>query len=176
MRSYLSSLLVFSVFTIFAGCSSSIKTVVDRNELKQPFKKPIFVILYSPDVARKFCDGLKGRFESFLQQDAKKADFIIVRIQKKELSLNEKDSANFKVNQAIQNNDNDVAIIFRPTHYTYENGALGEISFTITAINVNTKKEVWKATLTSSSSFGMGGVTDKTASLVYGRLVGEGVI
>ncbi len=176
MRTHLPLLLTLSVFALFASCSSSINTVVDRNELKQPYKTPLMVILYNPSISKSFCEKLKEKFELYLQQDAKKANFILVRIQKKELALNEEDSTGIKVDQSIQNNDNDVVIIFKPTHYTFENGGLGEISYLITAIDVKTKKEVWKATLTSKSSFGMNGVTDKTATLVYGRLVGEGVI
>jgi hypothetical protein len=176
MKTYLSSLLVFLVFTLFTNCSNSIKTIVDRNELKQPFKNPLMVILYNPEITKNFCVKLKERFEVYLQQDSKKADFILVKIHKKELALNETDSTNIKIDQSIQNNNTDVVIIFKPTHYTFDNGGLGEISYLITAIDVKSKKEVWKATLTSTSSFGMNGVTEKTATLVYGRLVGEAVI
>jgi hypothetical protein len=176
MKTHLSSLMVFLIFALFTNCSSTINTVVDRNELKQPFKNALMVILYNPEITKNFCEKLKERFEVFLQQDSKKADFILVKIHKKELALNETDSTGIKVDQSIQNNNNDVVIIFKPTHYTFGNNGLGEISYLITAIDVKTKKEVWKATLTSTSSFGMNGVTDKTATLVYGRLVGEGVI
>ena len=176
MKTHISSLLVMLAFTLFTSCSSTINTVIDRNELKQPFKNPLMVILYNPEITKSFCEKLKEKFETYLQQDSKKADFILVKIHKKELALNDTDSTAFKVEQSIQNNNSDVVIIFKPTHYTFENGGLGEISYLITAIDVATKKEVWKATLTSKSSFGMNGVTDKTATLVYGRLVGEGVI
>lgn len=176
MKAHFSSLLVFLVFALFTNCSSSINTVVDRNELKHPFKKPLVVILYNPEITKNFCEKLKEKFETYLQQDSKKAEFILVKIHKKDLALNETDSTSIKINQSIQNNNNDVVIIFKPTHYTFSNGSLGEISYLITAVDVNTQKEVWKATLSSTSSFGMNGVTEKTATLVYGRLVGEGVI
>ena len=174
MKNLLFSTAFLCLAGLLTGCSSSIKTVVDRNTLKQPYKSSLMVILYDPGVTRHFCEKVKDRMELNMQQDAKKTEFIMVKkTEQKELSLNDKESANEMIDTAIQNNDFGVVIIFKPTHYTFSNGSISQVTYQITALDVTTKKEVWKAETVSGGAFGLNGIADKTADLIYGRLVGR---
>src|SRR5450631_1208477 len=171
MKNILYSVAFLCLVGFFTGCSSSIKTVVDRNTLKQPYKSSLIVILYDPGVTKHFCEKVKDRLELNMQQDAKKTEFIMVRkTEQKELTLNDKESAGEMIDTALQNNDIGVVVIFKPTHYTFSNGSIAEVTYQITALDVTTKKEVWKAETVSRGSFGLGGIADKTADLIYGRL------
>ena len=153
------------------------KSVVDHNELKQPYKSSLMVILYDPGVTKHFSEKVKERLEVNIQQDGKKAEFIMVKKNEpKELALNHRDSVSEMIETSVRKNDVGVVVIFRPIHYTFQNGSIAEVIYLVTALDVSTKKEVWKAEVKSAGYFGLSGSAGKTADLIYGRLCGEGVI
>jgi hypothetical protein len=177
MKNILFSLLFLSILRLFTNCGSTINTVVDHNILKQPYKSSLIVILYDPGVTKHFSEKVQERLEVNIQEDGKKSEFIMVKKnERKELSLNDRDTVAEKIETSVRKNDVGVVVIFKPTHYTFQNGSIAEVTYEITALDVSTKKEVWKAEVKSAGYFGVNGSAGKTADLIYGRLCGDGVI
>jgi hypothetical protein len=177
MKNILFSLLFLCILGLFTNCGSTIKTVVDHNQLKQPYKSSLIVILYDPGVTKHFSEKMKERLEVNIQEDGKKSQFIMVKKnEQKELSLNDRDTVAERIGTAVQKNDIGVVVIFKPIHYTFQNGNIEEVTYQVTAVDVSTKKEVWKAEVKSAGYFGVSGSAGKAADLIYGTLCGDGVI
>ena len=101
---------------------------------------------------------------------------MVKKNEQKELSLNEHDSVSERIETSVKGNDVGVVVIFRPIHYTFQNGNIEEVTYQVTALDVSTKKEVWKAEVKSAGYFGVNGCAGKAADLIYGTLCGDGVI
>lgn len=161
---------------LFISCTTTIKSVVDKDAIKHPYKNPLMVIPFEKGITLKFCDKLKERLEFYIKTDSTKVEIFLSEQKKKELALNNKSEIDEKINNAIQADNKDLIVIFKPTHYVFSNGSITSVTYEIAAIDVTTKKEVWKSELTSGGSFGIATLADKSAKLIYERLSGEGVL
>ena len=120
MKNILFSLAILCIPGLLTSCGSTMKSVVDHNELKQPYKSSLIVILYDPGVTKHFSEKVKERLEVNIQQDGKKAEFIMVKKNEpKELALNHRDSVSEMIETSVRKNDVGVVVIFRPIHYTF---------------------------------------------------------
>lgn len=161
------ALILLSI--ILTSCGVSIDSVVDKN-LNRVYYKPLIVIPYEPGATRNFSNKLKEKLEIILQEEGKKADFIIFPKENNTLELNQGDAINERIGRAIVNGDKDILLIFKPTHLQFMDGGLQSATYELVGIDVNTKKEIWKAKFNSSSSWGPALFAEKSAQVIFDKL------
>jgi hypothetical protein len=166
---------LFLSVILLPSCSSSIKSIVDSNAIKVPYQRALIVIPYEQGQVQNFCEDLQEALQFDFETDAKKADILLVESKSKELSLNDPSYGDIEINGSIQHNKNDLVIIFKPTEYGYS-GSLQSVEYRVVAIDVATKKEVWKAILSSTYGLSVSGLAKRCASQAYSKLISDKVL
>jgi hypothetical protein len=161
---------------LLTSCGVSIKSVVDSSAIKEPYKNPLIVIPFEKYSTRNFSEKLKEKLEEEFNNENKKVEFLLVEQKSEKLALNENDDVNSKIDNAIRVDQKDIILIFKPTNLSYYNGGLQSATYKLTGIDVNTKKEVWKATFNSSSSFGPALFAEKSAQKIFEKLKTDKVL
>ncbi len=169
--------LAFFCVLIF-GCSSSIKSVVDHSNIAHPYHAPLAVLPCKSGPLLRLSEKIGNALTKLLTTDSNKMDLLILERREQELTLNSKDDVNQKITDAVKSNQNDVVLVFKPTHLDMYNGAFVGVKYLVTAIDVSTDKEVWKAEINWSggSLAGVGAIAESVSKTLYGRLVGDGVL
>jgi|LSQX01.1.fsa_nt_gb hypothetical protein len=168
-------LFVTISFTLMTSCIS-IKTVVDESAIKEPYKNPLIVILYDKYNTKKFSEKLKTNMELQFRNANIKVEFIFSDLKSSdELTLNQNDDLNTKINNAINNDQKDIVFILKPASISYQNNAKF-VNYSLTGIDVVTQKEVWKARFNTSSSFETNGLAKKAAQKILERLKTDKVL
>ena len=168
--------LLLLCIVLLASCGPTINSIVDHKAIKEPYKNSLIIIPFETGINRTYCQKLKEKMERDFQTDSKKVEVFAFEIQKKELSLNSSGGLDEKINNAVQNDSKDLVIYLHATHIVYSNGTPQSATYEITAMDAITKKEVWKAELKASIAYGNSSSAKKAADIIYGRLLGEGVI
>jgi hypothetical protein len=171
-RFLLNTLIVVAV----SSCGVEIKSVVDRSATRNSYSNPLIVIPYENGVTRNFTDLMKQRIEEKFRADNRKVEILLVEQSRGELKLNSTADIDAKINAAISSDNKDLIVIFKPTQMQFYNGGLQSATYMITATDLNSRKEVWKAQFTSSSSVGPSLFAKKAATTIYEKLKLDKVI
>jgi hypothetical protein len=167
--------LVLALFLV-SSCGVQLKSVVDQS-LDTPYMNTLVVIPYENGITRNFSNVLKEKIAEKFAAANKKVEIILIeQARKNELKLNNSADVNAKINSAIARDNKDLILIFRPTRMQFYNGGLQSATYLITGTDIKSKKEVWKAEFTSSSSFGPAMFAEKAATTIYDKLKMDGVI
>lgn len=170
-------LITFSlIIFLITSCGVSIKSVVDSSAINEPYKNPLIVIPYEKYSTRNFSDKLKEKLEIEFTNANKKVEFLLVEQGREKLALNQNDDVNSKINNAVLTDQKDIVLIFKPTNLSYYNGGLQSATYELTGIDAITKKEVWKATFNSNSSFGPALFAEKSAKTIFEKLKTDKVL
>jgi hypothetical protein len=161
---------------LLTSCGVSIKSLVDSSAIKEPYKNPLIVIPYEKYSKENFSEKLMEKLEIEFYNENKKVEFLLVEQGSEELALNQNDDINSKIDNAIRNDPKDIVLIFKPTNLAYYNGALQSATYQLNGIEVFTKKEVWKATFNSNSSFGPALFAEKSAQKILEKLKSDKVL
>lgn len=158
------------------SCGVSIKSVVDHNLIKEPYKNTLIVIPFEKSVTKNFVDNIKEEIEILFKQNNKKVEIILFDKTKKELQLNDNKEIEQQINASINTDNKDLLIIFKPSNLSFYNGALQSLTYEIVAIETISKKEVWKAEFNSNSSFGPALFSKKSAKTIYNKLLTDKIL
>ena len=168
--------VIFLLCLILSNCGAKIESVVDRSVTDKTYENPLIVIFYKAYSTKNFTKKLKDKLEIEFTNDNQKVAFLLFEQKKDKLELNKSDDINADITQAVQRNQNDIVMIFRPIKLSYYNGGLNSATYELTGIDVLTKKEVWKAKLNSNSSFGPALFAEKSAQLIYEKLKSDKIL
>lgn len=167
--------LVLFTTLLVSGCGVEIKSVVDNSSGNAPYKNPLIVIAYNDDT-KNFTNLLKQKIEDKFKVDKNRVEIITFARSKKELELNSSDDINDKINTAMMNDSKDLILFFNPTKLEFYNSGLQSATYVITGKDTKTRREVWKAEFTSSSSFGPSLFAEKAATKIYEKLKMDHII
>ncbi|WJJ97869.1 hypothetical protein [Algibacter luteus] len=167
---------LFLTSIILISCGVSIKSVVDSSAIKEPYSNPLIVIPFEKNSTRNFSEKLEEKLEIEFNNDNKKVEFLLVEQGSQKLALNQNDDVNSKIDNAVRTDQKDIVLIFKPTNLSYYNGGLQSATYQLTGIDVTTKKEVWKATFNSNSSFGPALFAEKSAKTIFEKLKTDKVL
>lgn len=161
----------------FSSCGVSIQSVVDKSAMEEPYTNPYIVIPYEKFATRNFSKQLKKKIEGEFALEQKKVEvYIFENKANDKLSLNHTDEAEEHIGNTIASDKKDLLLIFTPTNLQYHNGGLQSATYELTGIDTRTKKEVWKAKMVSSSSFGPAMFAEKSAKKIYLKLKTDKVL
>lgn len=167
---------IFLIAVLLTSCGVSIKSVVDSSAINEPYKNPLIVIPYEKYSTSNFSEKLKEKLEIEFNNENKKFEFLLVEQKSKKLALNQNDNVNSEIDNAIRTDQKDIVLIFKPTNLSYYNGGLQSATYELTGIDVLTKKEVWKATFNSNSSFGPALFAEKSAKIIFEKLKADKIL
>jgi len=173
MNKYLLTTLVLVTLT---SCGVQIKSVVDKSTTTNPYANTLIVIPFEDGVTRNFASILKQKIEEKFRADNRKVEILLVEQSRSELKLNSTADIDAKINAAILRDNKDLILIFRPTKMQFYNGGLQSATYLITGMDLKSKREIWKAEFSSSSSFGPSLFADKAATSIYEKLKLDQVI
>ena len=159
-----------------SSCGVQIKSVVDKSVTTNSYLNPLIVIPYEDGVTRNFTDLVKRKIEEKFRADNRKVEILLVEQSRSELKLNSTADIEAKINAAISSDNKDLILIFKPTKMQFYNGGLQSATYLITGTDLKSRKEVWKAEFTSSSSLGPSLFADKAATSIYEKLKLDRVI
>jgi hypothetical protein len=174
MKRYLLTTLVIVV--ALSSCGVQIKSVVDKSVTANSYSNPLIVIPYESGVTGNFTDLMKRKIEEKFRADNRKVEVLLVEQNRNEIKLNATAEIDAKINAAISSDNKDLILIFKPTKMQFYNGGLQSATYLITGTDLKSRKEVWKAEFTSSSSVGPSLFADKAATTIYERLKQDRVI
>ncbi len=160
----------FSILLLVYGCVPPIKSVVDNDALATPFINPLIVIPFENNVTKNFTDILAKRLQEVFLEDQRRVEVITFETSSNKLALNSTTDIKTKINERIAEDQKDVVFVFQPTKLTYQNGMLQTATYIITGTDLRTKKEVWKAEFTSSSSYGPSLFAQKVARTIFEKM------
>ncbi|MGE0588170.1 MAG: hypothetical protein AB7O48_06315 [Cyclobacteriaceae bacterium] len=164
------------VVMLLASCGVQINSVVDKTAVATPYLNPLIVIPYENGITANFTSLMKQKIEEKFKADSRKVEVLLVQQSRSELKLNSSTDIDAKINATIASDNKDLIIIFRPTKMQFYNGGLQSATYLITGTDLKSRKEVWKAEFTSSSSFGPSLFADKAATSIYEKLKVDRVI
>lgn len=167
--------LILLVTMLASACGVQIKSVVDHS-ITDSYKNPLIVIPFENGVTRNFTSTLKQKIEEKFKAENRKIEILLVEQNRNELKLNSSTDINAKINSAISADSKDLILIFRPTKLQFYNGGLQSATYLITGTDVKTRKEIWKAEFTSSSSFGPSLFAEEASRTIYEKLKSDKVI
>lgn len=173
MKKYLLTTLIIATLS---SCGVQIKSVVDKSSFTNPYSNPLIVIPYENGVTRNFTDLMKQKIEEKFRADNRKVEILLVEQSRSDLKLNSSADIDAKINAAISSDNKDLILIFKPTKMQFYNGGLQSATYLITGTDLKSRREVWKAEFTSSSSFGPSLFADKAATSIYEKLKLDNVI
>jgi hypothetical protein len=159
-----------------SSCGVKIKSVVDKSVSTNPYSNLLIVIPYENGVTKNFTNLMKEKIEEKFRADNRKVEILLVEQSRSELKLNSTADIDAKINAAISRDNKDLIVIFRPTKMQFYNGGLQSATYLLTGMDLKSRKEVWKAEFTSSSSFGPSLFADKAATSIYEKLKLDRVI
>ena len=169
-------LLTTLILVFLSSCGVQIKSVVDNSVTTNTYSNPLIVIPYENGVTKNFTNLLKQKIEEKFRNDNRKVEILLVEQSRNELKLNSTADIDAKINAAISSDNKDLILIFRPTKMQFYNGGLQSATYLITGTDLKSRKEVWKAEFSSSSSFGPSLFADKAATSIYDKLKLDRVI
>lgn len=171
MRKYLIAVFACSVM----GCGVKIQSVVDRS-LTAPYSNPLVLILYDVEEARNFSSLLKDKIGEVFKANNQIVQVSLVEQNSSQLKLNSVDEVDRKVSAAVALDNKDLVLILRPTRISM--GDFGPVSSTyvISGTDLKSKREVWKAEFTTTSSFGPSLFAEKTALSIYKKLKSDRIL
>lgn len=161
---------LFLLTIVLTSCGVTINSVVDSYAIKEPYKNPLIVIPYEKYSTRNFSKKLKEKLEVEFSNANRDVEFLLIEQKSEELTLNQNDDVNTRIDNAIRADQKDIVFIFKPTNLSYYNGGLQSATYKLTGIDVMTKKEVWKAEFNSTSSFGPALFAEKSAQKIFEKL------
>lgn len=169
-------LLTTLILVALSSCGVQIKSVVDKSVTTTPYSNPLIVIPYESGITKNFTSLLKQKIEEKFRTDNRKVEILLVEQSRSELKLNSTADINAKIDSAISSDNKDLILIFRPTKMQFYNGGLQSATYLITGTDLKSRREVWKAEFSSSSSFGPSLFADKVATSIYDKLKLDSVI
>jgi hypothetical protein len=167
---------LFLITILLTSCGVSIKSVVDNSLIDKPYNNPLIVIPYEKGSTRNFSNKLKENIEIEFQSEQKPVEIFIFEKTSTGLTLNANSGIDQKINNVIINDKKDLLLIFNPTNLQYYNGGLQSATYELVGIDTQTKKEVWKATFNSNSSFGPAMFAEKSAKIIFEKLKADKVL
>lgn len=170
-------LAILLIAVSFSSCGVSIQSVVDNSATKEPYSNPYIVIPYEKFATHNFSKQLKKKIEGEFALEQKKIEvYIFENTSNDQLTLNHTDGAEEHIGKTIASDQKDLLLIFTPTNLQYHNGGLQSATYELTGIDTKTKKEVWKARMVSSSSFGPAMFAEKSARKIYEKLKADKIL
>ena len=161
---------LFLITILLTSCGVSIKSVVDSSAIEKPYENTLIVIPYEKGSTRNFSNKLKEKIELEFKAEQKRVEVFIFEKESNGLTLNANSGIDRKINDAILNDQKDLLLVFKPTNLQYHNGGLQSATYELVGIDTKSKKEVWKATFNSSSSFGPAMFAEKSAKTIFEKL------
>ena len=169
------SLLFSTIFslTLLTSCFS-VKSNGSQN-VGAVYKKPLFVITDIKDNTKGFSKKLKRELDEELANLYTPSQIILVERNeigrtKDTIKLDSKENINSQINTAVLNLHSDVIIIFNPTHVQWANGAISSIKYDIIAIDVISKKQIWKGNFKAGGLIGPKSYAEQAAKESYQKL------
>jgi hypothetical protein len=159
---------------MFSSCGVTLQSVV-QTELAKTYNNPLIVIPFEYQT-EYFTNNLKRNFKEVFDLNNKKVEILLIEISKEELALNSNDGNEIKINNAIMQDKKDLILIFKPVKLQYYNGGLQSASYQITGIDLETKREVWKANFSSSGSFGPSTFAKTSVQKIYQKLKDDKIL
>lgn len=160
------SLLILICLFALSGCVS-VRSVVDSEAIKEPFKNPVFFI-FNYDDDKKLGEGVKTNLEELLKND-NLASFNLKLIPAEGfVELDAQD----RIKKVISENSvtSDIIFTVEPDEKYYERGKLLSMKYVITGVSTKTKKEVWKADFYVSDSFRIDRHAKSSAKKIFEKL------
>ena len=173
MKKYL---IATVLLIIVNGCGVEIKSVVENSTTRDPFTNPLIVIPYEIGKTKAFTAQLTNKIEEKFKLENKKVEILLVEQNRDDLTLNSSDDINTKINMHILQDKKDLILVFKLTHLQYYNNELHSVTYIITGTDLKTKKEIWKAEFSSTSSWGPALFAEKSAISIYEQLKADRVL
>ena len=145
-------IIILLLFTL-TNCGVSIKSVVDNDSTKEPYKNILIAIPFE-NVTKNFVNNFSKEFSIHFTQNNKKSKTILFEQSNNSLKLNKNKDIDEEINSSINEDNKDLVIFFKPSNLTFYNGGLQSLTYEIVAIETVSNKEIWKARFNSNSSFG----------------------
>jgi hypothetical protein len=164
------------IIFLLAGCTSTINSVVDPSYSTKKYESPMIAILYQYGANHDFSSKLKKKLESHFCEDHKPIDIQLVEHKKQELTIEDNNETQDKIYSYIEENDNDLAIIIKPTSLHFVGYSLRYAQYVIIAFETRTKKIIWKSEFDFETLFGAYTVVDKVAGQIYSTLKSDHIL
>ena len=164
--------------TISLSCGTSIKSVVDHSSFAHPYHAPLAVLPCQSGPLLRLSNKLGDVFAKVLATDSIKLNLLIFERHEQELTLNNHDDVDQKITDSVQANENDLVLLFKPTQLELSNGSFTGIKYIVTAIDVSTHKDVWKAEFQwkGGTLAGNGAIAESISKALHEKLVADGVL
>jgi len=166
--------LGFVIFVV-SSCGVTLESVVQTG-LTKKYVNPLIVIPHDIYQAAYFAKNLKKNFEETFKLNNQKVEVLLITVSQDNLSLNSSDSNEILINDAISKDKKDLIIIFKPIKLQYNNGALQSASYQLIGVDIETRKEVWKANFNSSGYFGPSTFAKASAQKIFQKLKDDKIL
>lgn len=169
--------LLVLIAVLFSSCAVQIESVVDNSLFEKPYTNPLIVLSYDNYNIQRFSNELKENLELQFKAENKKVEVRDFNLMGSALSLNARKGVNQEINDILSNDNKDLLLVFKPTDITLENGGYRVFTYQLTGIDVNSKKEVWKANFTATrGNFGAAKMAEQASEIIYEKLKTDKVL
>lgn len=169
-----SNVLGVMLLLMLISCGVKMESIVDENLTKR-YQKPLLVIPYQQDLSG-FVAKLKRKIEGTFAQSNQEVKVLGFLQAERGLALNEESKADRMISEAVAVNKNDLVIIFQPGKFEFSNGALQVAAYQLVGMDVQSKKEVWKANFKVTGTFGAGTMAKTAAEKIYLQMKKDRII
>ncbi|MDP4208048.1 MAG: hypothetical protein Q8928_04455 [Bacteroidota bacterium] len=135
---------------LLSGCGVTLNSVVQK-DLTKTYKNTLVILPFEKHRTETFTDNLKRNLEETFTSNNQKIEVLLIEADDRDaLKLNANDGNETLINNAVSRDKKDLVIFFKPVSLEYYNGyQLQAASYQLIGIDIETKKEVWKANFTS---------------------------
>lgn len=161
---------------ILAGCTSTINSVVDPSYSPKKPENPMIAIIYEYGPNYSFSNRLKKKLEQYFYEDQRKIEIFLVENKKHELKIEANNETADIIETIIQEGDNDLAIIVKPTFLYFKRYSFKGAEYEISAIQTKTNKVIWRSEFDFQTFLGSYTVVEKVANQIYSTLKSDHVL
>jgi len=161
---------------LLASCTSTINSVVDPSYSPKRPESPMIAIIYEYGANYSFSNSLKKKLEQYFYNDQRKIEIFLIENKKPELKIEANNETADKIEWIIEEGDNDLAIIIKPTFLHFEGYSLKGAEYEIIAVQTKTNKVIWKSEFDFQTFFGSYTAVDKVANQIYSTLKSDHIL
>lgn len=159
------------LFLIILSSCTSVRSIVS-DSIKQPYKKPSFVILHTPD-NKELAEKMKEGFTEMLSKDNIEPKVTLITGSKtNEINASE------RINRALKHSTygSDIVFTLDPKLGHYQGNRLITIEYEVIGTDTKSKQEVWKANFITSHSFKISKQGKSSSAKMYEKLKSDKVL
>lgn len=173
-------ILIIVVGIVLISCSTTRITSNTSNPDKKRYNNFLITIFYTKGSWNKTStENLTKELAYFVEQEQKMANtsMIVVSGKRKKISLNDntqEEEIKQKMADDLSKDNYDLFVLLEPTDYTFHNNALKFITYSISALDLESNREVWKASFVAKA--GLFASAKNNAKVIYTKMKSDGLL